>query len=409
MKIALSVASMSVGGIATFILNLSQSLCQAGHEVTVIAQRHGEWWPRLTESRVTGYCLPRQRWESMPQAAQRFAAYLTAQQVDLLLVNIGIDNRLPMFALHLLPDSMPVVLALRNDRPEVYDLAAVNLPAWNCAVGVSPKVQQDAQARFGQKAIRQISNGILVPSTEQMAARTPWSIPLRLLFVGRLDDHQKGIFRLPAILAACRTRQIPVQLSVIGDGPDRTQLLQLLTATGSGDRVQLCSFQAHDAVLAAMRTHHILLMPSNFEGLPNVLLEAQANGCVPIAARLPGITDLALKEGVSGILVSPDDVSGYVNGIEKLLAPAQWRAFCAAGIALMQQHQSLQSMGERYLTLFEDARRGVYPLAIARSRLRQQGISPFRWRDYLPQSVRCRLQKTTLPVVKLKRQIAKWA
>ena len=41
MKIALSVAEMSVGGIATFVLNLSQALSQAGHEVIVIAQRPG--------------------------------------------------------------------------------------------------------------------------------------------------------------------------------------------------------------------------------------------------------------------------------------------------------------------------------------------------------------------------------
>jgi glycosyltransferase involved in cell wall biosynthesis len=294
-KIALSVADMSVGGIATFVLNLSQSLCQSGHEVMVIAQRPGEWWPRLAEFGVGGYCLPRQRWESVYQTARRFAAYLTVQKVDLLLVNIGIDNRLPMLALPLLPDSMPVMLILHNERPEVYDLAAVNQDAWNCAVGVSPKVQQAAQARFAQKAIHWIAHGIALPTPEQLHDRADWSTPLRLLFVGRLDDAQKGIFRLPLILRACRDREMPVYLTVIGDGPDREHLAQLCAATGVADMVDLVGFQPSETVLEQMHMHQSLLLPSNYEGLPIVLLEAQAHGCVPIVARLPGITDIRPK------------------------------------------------------------------------------------------------------------------
>jgi glycosyltransferase involved in cell wall biosynthesis len=390
-KIALSVAGMNVGGIATFVLNLSQFLGQAGHEVVVIAQRAGEWWPRLAEIGVQGYCLPHWRWDSVQHAARRFATYLAAQRVDLLLINIGIDNRLPMLALHLLPDALPVVLVLHNDRPEVYDLAATNRGAWNCAVGVSPKVQENARTRLGQKRILLISHGIPLPTGDQLRERLHWLTPLRLLFVGRLDRQQKGIFRLPAIIAACHRQQFPVHLTVIGDGADRAPFLESLREAGVTDLVDVHGFQPHAAVLAQMRENHLLLLPSNFEGLGLVLQEAQANGCVPVASALNGCTDTIIADGVNGRLVAPTDTIGFVAAIHTFLDAGRWRQCSQAGITHARQHYSIGHMGEQYVALFDALVRGADALPVARSTLRKQGATPFtRWDD-LPQPLRTRL------------------
>lgn len=382
---------MDVGGIATFVLNLCHHLGQAGHEVVVITQQPGLWWPRLAEIGVHGYCLPHRRWDSVRHAARRIAAYMAAQRVDLLLVNIGIDNRLPMLALHLLPDSLPVALALHNDRPEVYDLAATNCEAWNCAVGVGPKVYQAALTRFPQKNIRCIPYGIALPTAEQIGERIDWSAPLRLLFVGRLDDGQKGILRLPAILAACRSQGQAVQLTVIGDGPDQAQLMQACTASGVAELVTVMGFRPGDAVTAQMRGHHLLLLPSNYEGLPIVVLEAQANGCVPIASRLPGITDAQITDSVTGMLVEPTDVAGFAAAIRMFQNVDHWRSCCQSAIAHARRHYSIEHMGEQYLALFDTLMRGADALPVPRATLRKQGATSFsRW-DYLPQPLRVRL------------------
>jgi len=396
MKIALSVAEMSVGGIANFVLNLSQMLDVAGHEVLVIAQQPGAWWPRLAERSVNGYCLPRRRWDSVWQQAKRFAAYLTAEQVDLLLVNIGIDNGLPMSALPLLPKQLPVLVVLHNDRPEVYTLAARHDPFWNCAVAGSPKVQQSAIACFEKrKEVFWIPYGIHIPTDEPQVALTS-PTPLRLLFVGRLDNHQKGIFRLPAILVACRQQQLPVGLTIIGDGPDQTRLSQLFKLAGVADLVELRGFQPHAQMLAALQGHHGLLLPSNYEGSPLVLLEAQAHGCVPIAARLPGITDQVVQDGVSGFLVNPAEVEEYVRSIAQLLVPERWCRLRNNGIALSKQHFSLNRMGERYLALFTEMAQGAYPRPSARTSLYVPAFLRFGWRNYLP-----------APLLNLRRQVGR--
>ncbi len=84
---------------------------------------------------------------------------------------------------------------------------------------------------------------------------------------------------------------------------ERTRFLQGLT-----------HHQVYDLLLDA----HVLLMPSLYEGLPIALLESMACGCVPVVSRLPGITDHAIQDGESGLLVEVGDTAGFANAVETL-------------------------------------------------------------------------------------------
>lgn len=389
MKIAFATANLNIHGVATFTLNLSQWLQATGHAVTVLTLTQGEWDSRRAELGIKGKCITQQPWESTVSHAKRLATWFTVQAFDLLVVNVGSSHSRPFpLCLHLLPDVLPVMLVLHNDEHIVYDVAGINGAAWNCAVSVSSKIQQTAATTFAQKPMHWIPSGIEAPTAAQLSRRSDWNTPLQLLFVGRLVDQQKGIFRLPAMLAECHKRQIPIHLTVMGEGPDGEQLHQLCDELGVSDHVTLCGWQPQSAVLAAMRTQHILLLPSNYEGLPLVLLEAQANGCVPLAARLRGATEDAVQDGVSGMLVKADDVAGYVDAIETMLDPARWHSFSTAGRTFVQQQFTLSQMGARYLDLFQAMAQGAHPLPLLRSTL----PSPFGWQDFLPTPLRERLK-----------------
>lgn len=393
MKIAIFVQEITVGGVSTFILNLSRLLYHAGHDVTVITLDKGEWGTHLTEIGVKVHCLQPKSWAVMRYQAFHFAHYLIEQNFDLFMVNLG-GQRLPMVALHYLPDHLPILVALHGDQPPVYELAAVNLAAWSCAVGVSPKVQQVAATRLKPKPVHCILYGIDLPTPEQLAARQPWALPLRLLFVGRLYDCEKGIFRLPAIVAGCRAKKIAVRLTVIGDGPDYTRLSRLFVEQGVDDWVEMRGFQANTVVTEQMRSHHLLLLPSNTEALGIVVQEAQANGCVPLASRMAGVTDITIADGTNGRLVEATDIAGFVEAIATFTTAEVWTAYSQAAIAHAHQTYGLEIMRDRYLTLFAELYQGAYPLPLARSALRQQGGSPFTWADYLPAPLRSSLSKT---------------
>ena len=359
MKIALSAANMNVGGIGTFVLSLGQALVRAGHEVEVVASGRGAWWSRLEEAGVRGHFLPRPRWDVRQYFMRRtFVKYVVKQQIDLLVINIGSNNHLPMQALPMLSSQLPVVLVLHNDTPEVYDLAAVNQTLWRCAVGVSPQVKQQAAERFPQKNVHYIPYGIALPTMDRLQMRADASLPLKMIFVGRLIDRQKGIFRLPSILAECRRRRLPVRLTVIGDGSDRLRLQEMFTEMGVADLVDMLGVRSNAEATEQMRRHHVLFMPSNYEGLGLVIMEAQANGCVPIAAHLRGVTDSVIAHGVDGLLVEPTDIAAYADAVERLLDAEEWQRCSRSGIDRAQQQYSVEQMARRYEALFESLVRG---------------------------------------------------
>jgi glycosyltransferase involved in cell wall biosynthesis len=388
MKVALFVGGMWVGGVTTYVLDLGRLLLDAGRQATVVACEAGPWWPRLAENGIPGALLPPGRWESMAHHARRLARHFDAGGYDVVLLNNGLGVRPAMLGLHLWPDNIIAIPVLHNDLARVYAHAQINRAAWNMAVAVSPKVGRSAAARMPDKQIETIPYGIALPTPQQLAKRADWELPLRLLFVGSLYDAHKGVLRLPAILAGCQAGAIPVRLTVIGAGPGAERLKAAFTQQGVMDRVEMRGQQPPEAVHQAMREHHLLLMPSNYEGLPLVSLEAQANGCVPVASHLPGITDLAVAEGVSGSLVGAEDIAGYVACIVRLADEHRWTAFSQAAIRRAADLFSVRVMGARYLELLERVATGAYRLPVPRALLRAQGAPSMSPKDLLPGALR---------------------
>jgi glycosyltransferase involved in cell wall biosynthesis len=93
-------------------------------------------------------------------------------------------------------------------------------------------------------------------------------------------------------------------LNVLGDGPERARLADLVAQLGLGERVRFAGHLPHQAVFAELRraSAFLLLSAKNDERLPNVVKEAMACGCVPIVATTPGIDEL-VDDGVSGFIV----------------------------------------------------------------------------------------------------------
>jgi glycosyltransferase involved in cell wall biosynthesis len=402
MKIALPHVFLYMGGITTFIIHLGKILLQAGHDVTVVTSEHSQRQFELERQGLKSHRLPVRRWDSVISYSGYLAEYLTHGGFDLIVTNIGFYDRFSQLCLHQLPDHIPTLAVLHNDREAIYNLAARSSPSWNCAVGVSPRVQQVAAERLAPRPVLCIPNGIDVPTETQLRARSGWDLPLRLLYVGRLENRQKGILRLPAIVAECRRRGLDVRLTVIGDGEDRRRLEQAFAAAKLTDWVDVRGFQPNPIALEAMQQHHMLLLPSNGEGLAIAPLEAQANGCVPIVSRLPGSSDVGVDAGVTGLLVQADDIGGYVDAIASFADAARWQAFSTAAAARARRLFSSEAMAGQYVRLFAELRQGKYPLPTHRSVLRQQGYSPFSRMDHLPLAgIRNRLGR-------LRRRIVGW-
>ncbi len=133
--------------------------------------------------------------------------------------------------------------------------------------------------------------------------------------VGRLH-RQKGVDVLLRAWALLPPEGRPV-LAVVGDGPERAALEEQARRLGLGDRVRFTGWVPGAGNL--LGELDLLFLPSRWEGLPNTVLEAMAAGVPVVAAVVGGVPEL-VEDGVTGLLVPPDDPQGLRVALARVLA-----------------------------------------------------------------------------------------
>lgn len=143
-----------------------------------------------------------------------------------------------------------------------------------------------------------------------------------LLYAGRLDVR-KGLRELVEAVAALRARQPDLLCYLLGDGPDRSLLEQLIARHGAQDAVHFIPAAPTETVAQWMAACDVFTLPSYKEGCPNVVLEALASGRPVVATDVGGIPEL--MDSSSGRLVPAQDAVALERALEETLAGA-WSA-----------------------------------------------------------------------------------
>lgn len=112
---------------------------------------------------------------------------------------------------------------------------------------------------------------------------------IEILYAGKLN-RSKGVPWLLRCLKNITDQPFHLNLVGSGSGPEKQQCLDL--AAEHGDRVTVHGVLSHKELGELMRRSHIFVLPSFFEGLPLVLLEALACGCRVVTTDLPGAKEL---------------------------------------------------------------------------------------------------------------------
>ena len=159
--------------------------------------------------------------------------------------------------------------------------------------------------------------------TEAIRPRAADQETRTILHVARLVD-MKGTRDLIRAMAALPPRHADARLVIIGDGERRRSLERLAGSLGLGERVRFLGALPHAQALDWMARAAMLVLPSihtctgRTEGLGMVLLEAAATGVPIIGSRVGGIPE-AVRDGVTGFLVPPQDPAAMARRIADLL------------------------------------------------------------------------------------------
>lgn len=192
----------------------------------------------------------------------------------------------------------PVVSGIRVAEPRRWYLWADRLTSrWvDRYVCVSRSVARysASKARLPADKLVVIPNGVDLTRFPAAAPIDPSSLGVDrgrriVAYVGRLD-RQKGVGWLVASAPLWLKRLPDCDLVLVGAGPDREPLERQIRRQGAGGRIHLAGWRPDVAeILAATE---LLVLPSRWEGMPNVVLEAMASRLPVVASDVEGVREL---------------------------------------------------------------------------------------------------------------------
>lgn len=176
----------------------------------------------------------------------------------------------------------------------------------------------------------------------------------QLLYVGRLAA-EKGLLILLESLHQMRNMQVPVHLTLVGDGEDRDLLEQRVAQMGLRDMVHFAGFANEAGVRAYLQAADVFVLPSFAEGVPVSLMEAMACGVPVVSTYVGGINELVEPE-VTGMLVPASDATALALTLNKLLSNPELRQQLARkGRERVEESYHLGRQIQKLSSLFEKA------------------------------------------------------
>lgn len=180
-----------------------------------------------------------------------------------------------------------------------------------------------------------------------------------VVFVGRFVE-KKGCEYLVEALALLRRQGCRARGVLVGDGPGRQKLEQLAATTGAD--VAFTGFLPLPEVRDWLARASVVAVPSvtaangDSEGLPTVILEAQAMETPVVATRHAGNAE-GVAEGHSALIVAERDVEALAGGLRRFLEdPDAVRAFGAAGRAFVEAEFDIVAQARGLERIYDHAR-----------------------------------------------------
>jgi glycosyltransferase involved in cell wall biosynthesis len=306
------------------------------------------------------------RFKLDPLVFTRLVSFLRAGRFDVIQTWIFAANTYGRLAARLASRRAPVVVTSemavdlwKSPRELAIDR---RLARWTDRVVGNSQAVVDFYQRAGIPAERLalIRSGIgpeEPPAVDRAALRAefgwPGDAPL-VLFAGRLAP-QKGVEDLVAAIDLVQYNAPELRVLIVGDGPLRSQLEATAAAFRLGGMVR---FTGHrDDVPRLLAAADLLVLPSLYEGLPNIVLEAMRFARPVVATAAPGTTEVVV-DGRTGLLVPLRDPPALAQAIRTLVHdPDRARRLGEAGRVRVESEFRLETMIDAYASLYVELAR----------------------------------------------------
>lgn len=342
-RVGFVAGTLGLGGAERQLFEQCRILVEAGVAPVVLSLTRSETWEGpLADLGVSAVWVGRSA--HRPARLREVVAAFRRTPVDFIQASHSMTNLYAAAAGRLL--RRPSVGALRTSPDRILSsfggFGSATLRAPDRLAGNS-RTNLEAAVRLGvpRAKVRYLPN--LVDLDRFAAPASPSARDVDVLFVGRLGPEKRVDVLIDA-LALLISSGREVHGVIVGAGPLDGELRRRASSAGLDDLH--ARFAGADTCPERWyRSARVLVLPSEHEGMPNVVLEAMASG-LPVVATAVGSVPELIEDGRTGILVPVGDAPALATAVGRLLDAPAW----AAELAAAARHRVTQGFDRDALT-----------------------------------------------------------
>jgi glycosyltransferase involved in cell wall biosynthesis len=359
---------LAIGGLQQVVVNICKTINREMFDISVLCLRDlGEFAPDIEKMGIQVFVLPQRKNGTDYFAFLKVAKILRDQKVDM----IHTHNTQP-----LVDGTIGALLAgvktiIHTDHTREYpDKKRYMFAEWLMShfvykvVGVSEATSRDLikYEKISPKKVITIVNGIdgskfdIRIDKEHKKRALGITNDGPIIGIGVRLTRQKGITYLLKAMPEIVKRYPDITLVIAGEGDCGSKLKEEARDLGIERNVLFVGARLDIPELLALFDLYVL--PSLWEGLPIVLLEAMAAGC-PVVATNVGGNDMVIQHGENGSLIEPKNPALLASEVIRVLDNEELRKdYARKGIKLFKNKFGAEVMTQHYQRLYLAARAG---------------------------------------------------
>lgn len=312
-KYMLLITGMVMGGAERVMATIANELVERGNEVILVTMREPKSAYRL-DKRVkfigangileaqSGIKRRLQLLVSGVKGVRFYIKQLKDNNPDIVISFLTNTNLMAVAVNKLYLKDIPVIISERAD-PKFRGKFMRRICEWiypksSCIVCQSNTVGKYFKEVNEKATIEVIPNPI---NEECISYKVPTKRRKIIVAVGRLSE-QKNFQLLINSFNLIKDEFKDYSVEIFGQGPEKENLLCLIRELDLEDNVRLMGIK--DNVMKSVYDASLYVMPSNFEGFPNALIEAMASGLPVICTDFPtGTAREVIEDGINGYIV----------------------------------------------------------------------------------------------------------
>ncbi len=325
-----------IGGMEKQALTAASALVKRGWRVEVITSRVHLSWP--AREKIGSVCITR-----LPSLSLKYigaavflislVVYLYKKRSSYDIIHsfqVGYTGAVAMMMAKALRKASVLKLACsgkggdvqRNSRSWLGRLFLAGCKKSGAAIALNEEVQQEfISIGYPAEQVCAITNGVdtaaYCPVENRAALRQSLHMPdgKIIVYTGRILFAQKKLDWLVTAISKINCDR-PFCLYIIGEGPDAVFLRRMCEQLSLNEKVHIVN--TVDTIAPFLQAADVFILPSEYEGLSNSVLEAMASGLAVIATDIPGNRAL-IEDGVTGVLVPCGNDEQLIGALESLI------------------------------------------------------------------------------------------